>query len=69
MRVPSKGGSDVPKIKLLDRMAAASLRIMLLILTLLAVLLNLLLEILGRHSISEGFIYLFNTRYCFYIIR
>ena len=54
MRIPPKGGFEVPKTGLLDRMAAASMRLMLLVLTLLAVILNLLLEILGRHSISEG---------------
>ncbi len=58
MRIPPKGGFEVPKTGLLDRMAAASMRLMLLVLTLLAVILNLLLEILGRHSISEGFGYL-----------
>ena len=59
MRDSTKGGFDVPKKRLLDCMAEASMRLMLLVLTLIAIVLNLLLEILGRHSISEGFIYLF----------
>ena len=51
----------MPKKRLLDCMAEASMRLMLLVLTLLAVILNLLLEILGRHSISEGSAILSNT--------
>ena len=50
-------------------MAEASMRLMLLVLTLLAVILNLLLEILVATRYPRGSAILSNTRYCFYITR